>query len=488
MAIAPAGILCFATGFLVVALGLGALHSRSTLLLRISLAPGFGLAVFSIIYFLARWSGFLHLWAIDGMVCAILLIALMSLRKHRISPAPNVEASDQATPQCLLIAFGVALLAALYSGIRYALARPYGSGWDSFAIWNLHARFLYRGGIFWREGFSPLIPWSHPDYPLLLPAAIAHFWTVMGRETTAVPAVIGLVFTFSTVGLLFSGLDILLGRSSALLGAMCLLSTPFFIDLGTWQYADVPLSFFILATLVLLHLHDRLAKGGVESRGTLALAGLAAGFAAWTKNEGILFLVAILLTRMWLTSRQPSPGRRPISQMAPMLLAVAPIFALIAFFKRAVAPPGDLFSDLATMLHKLGDPSRYWAVLKWYGRELIRFGEWWLIPLPIVMLVLYFLLKRNVTREEKETVRASAAALVLTLAGYFFIYLITPRDIYWHLRFSLNRLFVQLWPSAIFVFFSALGCEPLTARLGDTEPQVQQPETTSQNGTKSFSC
>jgi hypothetical protein len=104
------------------------------------------------------------------------------------------------------------------------------------------------------------------------------------------------------------------------------------------------------------------------------------------------------------------------------------------------------------------------------------------------MLVLYFLLKRNVTREEKATVRASAAALVLTLAGYFFIYLITPRDIYWHLRFSLNRLFVQLWPSAIFVFFSALGCEPLTTRRGDTEPQVQQPETASQNGTKSFSC
>src|SRR5256885_340221 len=486
MAIALAGILCLVTGFLIVALGLGALRSRSTLLLRIGLSAGFGLAVFSIIYFLARWSGFLHLWAIDAAVCALLLIALTPLRKHRITAAPNVEAPVQATPRCLLIAFALASLAAVYCGITYAVARPYGSGWDSFAIWNLHARFLFRGGINWRDGFSPLIPWSHPDYPLLLPAAIAHFWTVMGRETSAVPAVIGLVFTFSTVGLLFSGLDILLGRTSALLGAMCLLSTPFFIDLGTWQYADVPLSFFILATLVLLHLHDRLAKGGVESRSTLALAGLAAGFAAWTKNEGILFLLTMLLTRMWLTSRQPSPGRRPISQMAPMLLAVAPIFVLIAVFKRTIAPPGDLFSDPAIMLHKLSDPSRYWAVLKWYGRELIRFGEWWLIPLPIVMLVLYFLLKRNVTREEKETVRASAAALVLTLAGYFLIYLITPRDIYWHLRVSLDRLFVQLWPSAIFLFFLALGSKPFSSRVEYPEPPA--PETASQNGTKSFSC
>jgi len=221
-----------------------------------------------------------------------------------------------------------------------------------------------------------------------------------------------------------------------------------------------------------LHLHDRLAKGGVESRGTLALAGLAAGFAAWTKNEGVLFLLAILLARMWLTSRQSSPLRRPISQIAPTLLAVAPIFTLIVVFKCAIAPPGDLFSDPAIMLHKLSDPSRYWAVLKWYGRELIRFGEWWLIPLPIVMLVLYFLLRRNIASEEKETVRASAVALILTLAGFFFIYLITPRDIYWHLRFSLNRLFLHLWPSAIFLFFVALGSKPFANRVGNPEPSA----------------
>jgi hypothetical protein len=244
----------------------------------------------------------------------------------------------------------------------------------------------------------------------------------------------------------------------------------------------------MLATFVLLHLHDASAEQGVESRSSLALAGLAAGFAAWTKNEGVLFLVAVLLARMWLTSRRSSPGRSPISQIAPMLLAVAPLFALIAFFKRAIAPPGDLFSDPATMLHKLRDASRYWAVLKWYGREFLRFGEWWLVPLPIVLLVLYFLMRRNLETREKESVRASALSLILTLVGYFLIYLITPRDIYWHLRFSLNRLFLQLWPSVIFLFFVALRSKPLTIQAGDPEPWVQQPETASQNGTKSFSC
>jgi hypothetical protein len=118
------------------------------------------------------------------------------------------------------------------------------------------------------------------------------------------------------------------------------------------------------------------------------------------------------------------------------------------------------------MLHRLGDLSRYGAVLKWYGRELVRFGEWWMIPLPIVMLVLYFLPRGNLKGGEKETIRAYAAALILTLAGYFFIYLITPRDIYWHLRFSLNRLFLQLWPSAIFLFFVAVGSKPFAIENG----------------------
>jgi hypothetical protein len=61
---------------------------------------------------------------------------------------------------------------------------------------------------------------------------------------------------------------------------------------------------------------------------------------------------------------------------------------------------------------------------------------------------------RNNNHEERED-RSSVLVLPLILAGYFFIYLITPYDLRWHLRFSLNRLFLQLWPSAVFLFFLA---------------------------------
>ncbi len=84
-----------------------------------------------------------------------------------------------------------------------------------------------------------------------------------------------------------------------MLGAIALLATPSFVEQGAWQYADIPLSFFYLATIVLLSLYDeRTQEASSQSpAGLLALGGVAAGFAAWTKNEGVLFLGAIILAR-----------------------------------------------------------------------------------------------------------------------------------------------------------------------------------------------
>ena len=47
-------------------------------------------------------------------------------------------------------------------------------------------------------------------------------------------------------------------------------------------------------------------------------------------------------------------------------------------------------------------------------------------------------------------------ALSFQLSGYYFIYLITERDLAWHLDTSNLRLFVQLWPSVLLVLFVGL--------------------------------
>ena len=249
----------------------------------------------------------------------------------------------------------VALGAALYAGILRMLALPHGI-MDAFAIWNLHARFLFLGGPNWRDGFTAVIPWSHPDYPLLLPAAIAHFWTYLGHDDPRVPAALGFTFTFATVGLLFSALSILRGRTQAALAAIALLATPSFIEEGTAQYADVPLAFFFLATVVLICLDDYRPEGRAPlcARPPLLLAGLALSFAAWTKNEGLLFLGAIFAARLFLTSFSRKDGTDSITptprwRLSPpgrwrsliiLFEATIPGLLLIAYFKHFIAPPG----------------------------------------------------------------------------------------------------------------------------------------------------
>ena len=61
-------------------------------------------------------------------------------------------------------------------------------------------------------------------------------------------------------------LTLLRGRLQGYLAAMILLGTPFFITMGAAQFADVPLAFFILTTLVMLPLQARSPKRAARER------------------------------------------------------------------------------------------------------------------------------------------------------------------------------------------------------------------------------
>jgi hypothetical protein len=480
MALVLPVLVCLASGFLLVSLG----WSRkaplaSDLILTVSLSAGYGLGVFSVIFLLARVCHVGNLMAVDLLFFALLTAAVVLVaRASRASPGLTGSETRSHTSaawlhRVLTGAFVIALCAALYSTVLRLRAYPRGDGWDAFAIWNLHARFLFRGGAaHWCDGFTSLIPWSHPDYPLLLPASIAHFWIYLGRDDPRVPASIGFCFTFATVGVLCSALSILRGRAQAMLGAIALLATPSFIEQGAWQYADIPLSFFYLATIVLLCLHDQGTQEASSQppAGLLALGGVAAGFAAWTKNEGVLFLGAIILARQLTSLRDPrraslQGAKIAFARHSGLLLAgSAPVFLLLIYFKHWIAPPGDLFSDPSSMLHKVLNLTRYGAIIKWYVKDFFRFGDWLLIPGSLLVVGLFFVAGKEDRGAARPGFRTSVLALSLTLAGYFAVYLITPYDIYWHLRFSLGRLFLQLWPATVFLFFLAVQGLPGNSR------------------------
>jgi hypothetical protein len=229
------------------------------------------------------------------------------------------------------------------------------------------------------------------------------------------------------------------------MAGLSLIGTPFFLSVGVSQYADVPLAFFFLATLCLVYLRDRSARN--PSTG-LALAGFTASLAAWTKNEGLLFLCAFLV--VYFLKRVRTQGWRAASlETGWILLGAVPVLVVLGYFKLFIATPSDLFSASGLWLKAL-DPARYWLITRWLLKEVFLFGEWWIVPAPLVLAIYAKMLGKTPVSKDWST---GVATLTLTLCGYAAIYVITPYDLRWHLRFSLNRLFLQLWPSVLFLFF-----------------------------------
>jgi 4-amino-4-deoxy-L-arabinose transferase-like glycosyltransferase len=335
--------------------------------------------------------------------------------------------------------------------IFLSLKDPHG-GYDGWEIWNMHARFMFRGGGHWSDYLSENFHYSHPDYPLLISASIARGWQYIGHDTVIIPILLSMFFTFATVGLIFSSIAVLRSKSQGLLAGLILLATPFFVTNGATQYADIPLGFFFLATVVLFTLQERLS---VDNYGLLTLAGLMTGFAAWTKNEGLLFIVAVMVAHFAVTIHFKG-WIVYFRQAQSFLTGLFPVLAIVIYFKMMFAPQNDWLSAqrLYSTIERFTDSSRYIQVLKAFARGVFHFGDWHpLVNIPFLLCFYALILGIHVESNERSSIFNAVLVFVLMLGGYFSIYITTPHPLLWHLSTSLDRLFLQLWPTFVFSYF-----------------------------------
>jgi hypothetical protein len=108
------------------------------------------------------------------------------------------------------------------------------------------------------------------------------------------------------------------------------------------------------------------------------------------------------------------------------------------------------FLETGTTGQKMTDVSRYWLIAKSMASEIVHLGGRTIGVTPFLLL---YLLSAKVKRKNVASVQTGIVVLMLMLVGYFFVYLTTPLNLAFHLRTSLSRLVLQLWPSAVFVFF-----------------------------------
>lgn len=428
------------------------------LLLSVSIPVGLGLS--SLLYF--GWS-LLAGPARPGFLAVelVFLVTLAGLNwassKRSIHPDTVPLLPQPAKPTkwswALSLLLGLLAAAAGVYFLVYTRYTPNGS-FDAYAIWNLKARFIFRNPANWQAAFSPLLSWEfHADYPLLLPMNTAMGWFQVGKESYYVPALQAALFTLAGGGLLWSAVQQIRGWGQAALAGMVLISTPLFVLVGVWQLADVPLAAMILATCILLSLHWLHPE---QTRGLLTLAGLIAGLAAWTKNEGLLFLVLTSLLLLVFILR----GKEERQQRMGDLLAYAqglllPLSALL-IFKLVLAPSNDLVGSsrgLAELTSLLFDPQRWTTTLKLMAAEVGKFGHsvfsLWLLPLATLLLTSL----RPLEDSHRKILRFWGIAFLLLLAGYFVTYLITPHPLVWHVEHSAERLLMHIYPAVLWLVF-----------------------------------
>ena len=434
---------------------LGTSHRlQAVICLLIGIPVGFGIT--SLLAF--GWllvTGALTAWVVVPEL--LLLIVLIWLVWHRVKPIRRnmgaLPTAGQFQVSGLATWAALTTLLAFVAFASYWFHVPHGE-WDAMAMWNKKARFLALGGVHWidlaRGGTD------HPDYPLLLPLSIAHDWVISGSVNPITQIVIAFVFLCATAALLASAITSLAGRDVGLVAGIVLLGTPFFNRLAAVQYADIPIGFFVLAAFVTLTFSYGDSITSHRQSGGFALAGLLTGFAAWTKNEGLLFMLAVLGGCTWVCWRARS--MRPIAGVLCGL--VLPLTAIVLFKGWVVTSPNDLVAgqSLSATYDRLSSPSRYWTVFKAFIEFFfLDWPHWSFLPLLAVITAALIGFRRSTLKDPRWQLIAITLALVY--AGYFLTYITTPHELTVHLYQSLHRLLAQLWPSLLLLL--AWGVRPV---------------------------
>jgi hypothetical protein len=422
--------------------------------LTVCMGTGLGLGIVSVFYFV--WALVLkfpvtNYWIAESVVLAFLVVSIAHFRRSWSASRLDTTLSSSRSiyGKALLVGFCATAVLALANVIALFFNHPTGE-WDAWAFWNHKARLMTTCP---QNFFETLWTCTNADYPYLLPGLLARCWVVIGEPIPAIAQLVAAAFGLATAGLLISTVRALRNSSQAYLAGLALLGTWFFLRLTSDQYADVPLSFFMLATLALMCLRDKFPE---RVHSVLALSGVMAGLAAWTKNEGTLFLASAFATLLLeaILSRERIVLLRKIKYF---VCGAAPVMVLLVCIKVTFVSPNRLISieNLASSWDLLLEPARYYAIAKGFLMDPLTFRRWgYMAP-----LLFFYAIAVGLRTDARDTLAFWCIAIApgIMLTGYFVVFLLVPRGLLQHyLDTGASRLLMQLWPIVLLMYFLAV--------------------------------
>jgi len=312
--------------------------------------------------------------------------------------------------------------------------------WDARSIWFFHARVLFfDNGLTGSYLAQQFTAWSHPDYPLFVPTQAV--WTGLLRGEWDEPVV--KIFLFLNF-LAYMQIFFEQGRREEQPLWILLPLTVFLFDLNTAGYVDGMADNHYAICLVLALL--AMVRAGKGYGGSAGEAVLLLGVAAATKNEGLV--LAVVLALVLVVARR---GRRSFcsvfparSVCVPACFALAPII-LWQVYKIVNGIGNDL--DLTSQAALAGTtPAHAMARVAAISRYLWQnTGGWdWLVPTVILagitLLRIIIGVRSDGGLRLKNMEWAAWFVLLFTVVLVFGVYVLTPRDVRWHMETSLSRV------------------------------------------------
>jgi hypothetical protein len=402
-------------------------------LLVVGAGVGLGIGFTAVLFFLAR--AFVPV----PLLAPLIEVAAGAWLAWEVFRMPK-PAATPGRVNWMIVGGLVAVLGLAVGAFAHAWENNPQGAWDAFSIWNLRAKMLASPESLASRAWSPLLKHTHPDYPLLLSSFVARGWAYSGSlGESMVPIATSLLFF---IGLLALGIGILSIERSPSIGlafGLVLAASPSLLHEVPAQYADVPIAYYFAAAVAMALLNRPL------------LAGVFAGLAAFTKNEGFVF-VAVLVLAMTAAKKGPEL----------ILAAAAPFVALSAFVKYVLAAGAQTVETGNANTTEIG------AIVSGFMNEFVNLGAGLYHPLlPVAALALIWGMD---ARYRRSAFTALAVALAM-MASYFFVILFTPNDVTWQIGTALARLYAQIWPTAL------LGCMLLLRSPDRLEPASEQVRT-----------
>jgi hypothetical protein len=430
--------------------GRGAANAVLDLGLALGLGMGLSAAAYWIwrIVALPEWTFRLADSALWGMVA----IAGLWLR----ASVPAAAARPRASSEWWLAAMTAAVLCtALIFFVVHTQRIPHGD-WDAWAIWNLKARFMARGQAYWTDVLSTSL--THFGYPLLLPSSVARIWSWMGDEPPLAGAAVAGVFVVASPIVVAGALARMRGWTPALWGGLLVIAAWPQAVYGSFQFADVPLGFFVLATVVLIAL-DTTSHG---DRRFAALAGLSMGLACLVKNEGLPFMLGLTMAYVgYQAALRRAPFLDRAARVGGFLIAAVPFWMLLYWMKTSAPSTGlaSAFTD-AEALSKLTDLGRHTQILRAFLSTTWGWSGLWFAGAPPILALALCLGGWQLDRRHRAAAGFAAVALVTMLVSYYAAYVVSPYELTWHLSTSLHRILVHIWPTFVWLFCLVVSFDP----------------------------